>query len=133
MPTSRRSTSVAMAPRNTDTGVGQYTLDPDHNPVPATHEEWARIMEDQEARRVARDEVMVGNSKVTVSTVFLGIDHGWADTIELFETMTFGDPYDQQLIGRYATWDEAERGHVAVVRRLLKGYSPTLYYEPRRG
>jgi len=48
---------------------------------------------------------------VSVSTVFLGIDHsfGGGDPV-LFETMIFGGEHDQYQ-ERYCTWDEAEKGH----------------------
>ena len=47
---------------------------------------------------------------VSVSTVFLGIDHsfGGGDPV-LFETMIFGGEHDQRQ-ERYCTWDEAEKG-----------------------
>ena len=60
-----------------------------------------------------------------VSTVFLGIDHGWGDKPRWFETMIFGDRDVMWSLGgrnrllrttldyqqRYATWQEAEIGH----------------------
>ena len=60
---------------------------------------------------------------VSVSTVFLGMDHstynffaknltaivGGGDPV-LFETMIFGGEHDQYQ-ERYCTWDEAEKGH----------------------
>jgi hypothetical protein len=56
---------------------------------------------------------------ILVSTVFLGLDHGWGDDEDplLFETMVFGGPNDQDCI-RYTTWAEAERGHFATVGAL---------------
>ena len=62
--------------------------------------------------RVARDEL----DGCGVSTVFLGIDHrfgGGGDPI-LFETMIFGGPLDGGQ-WRYATYDQAERGHAEAV------------------
>jgi hypothetical protein len=59
----------------------------------------------------------VGDAEV--STVFLGLDHGWevdAPPI-LFETMVFGGVLDQEQV-RYATWAEAESGHAAMVARV---------------
>jgi hypothetical protein len=69
-------------------------------------------------RRIGR--TIVGD--VLVSTVWLsGIDHGWGDDpILLFETMTFGGRQDQCL-QRYATEEEAMRGHLDVVDRLRAG------------
>jgi hypothetical protein len=70
--------------------------------------QWARAFED-DMRRVAFDE----NGDIRVSTVFLGLDHNlYGDRPELFETMIFGGPHDEEQ-WRYATWDEAEAGHKA--------------------
>lgn len=64
-----------------------------------------------EERRVARDEV----GDRTVSTVFLGINHGLVDGPPvLFETMVFG-PEGEEHCQRYSTWEEAAAGHAAVV------------------
>lgn len=73
-------------------------------------------------RTVAKTKI---NKNVTVSTVFLGIDHSFSvnEDAQLFETMVFGGDFsDCQM--RYTTWDEAERGHQLAVQlvtgRLLK-------------
>ena len=56
-----------------------------------------------------------------VSTVFLGMDHSWSDgPPELFETMIFGDEHSEDQ-WRYATYDEAEAGHKAIVEALKSG------------
>lgn len=67
---------------------------------------WGSFLETEERRRVALDEV----DNVMVSTVFLGIDHGWGGQPVLFETMIFGGEHDQYQ-ERYHTWEEAEEGH----------------------
>lgn len=74
--------------------------------------EWARWFEKgDEARRVAHDVV----NGVSVSTVFLGLDHQYGGGPPLlFETMEFG----QQDMERYSTWEEAEAGHRAMVERV---------------
>lgn len=66
-------------------------------------------------RRVARDKV----GDVTISTVFLGLDHSFDESGPpiLFETMVFGGPLDEEQV-RYATWDEAVAGHAAMVQRV---------------
>ena len=51
-----------------------------------------------------------------VSTVFLGLDHNWAETGDplIFETMVFADvePGSEPLFQcRWSTYDEAEQGH----------------------
>jgi len=55
---------------------------------------------------------------VRVSTVFLGIDHGWSSEPLLFETMVFGGSLDG-LRERCSTWEEAEAQHQEVLRRVM--------------
>jgi hypothetical protein len=93
----------------------KYILD-GHKPKPERDLlTWARWFEDGEKRRVAHDVVGL----VSVSTVFLGIDHQFGNGPPLlFETMTFGPSDDGQEQHRYSTWDEAVAGHNAIVGRL---------------
>jgi hypothetical protein len=92
----------------------KYILD-GHDPVlepdPLT---WARWFEtaDRQVRDTARDDVRV-------STVFLGLDHGFGGRRELFETMVFVNGSGEQM-ERYATWDEAEAGHKRWVKQVFK-------------
>lgn len=61
-------------------------------------------------RRIAWDEV----GSVTVSTVFIGLDHQFGDGPPLlFETLVSGGTLDGGM-DRYSTWDEAAAGHVAM-------------------
>lgn len=91
----------------------KYILD-GHEPVPVDLMTWARWFETAD-RHVARTEVRPG---VMVSTVFLGIDHSFGTGKPLlFETMVFSD-YGGDNEVRYATWDEAVAGHVAIVAKL---------------
>lgn len=51
--------------------------------------------------------------RTEVSTVFLGLDHGWSMVPQppvLFETMIFGGPLDDEQ-WRYCTKEEAIQGH----------------------
>lgn len=104
--------------------VDHFILD-GHDPVAVeSWEQWSEWMTEHKyaPRRAGRaDDCRVARTEidgVRVSTVFLGIDHGY-DTGEpiLFETMVFGGELDQEQ-ERYCTWDEAERGHEAMVRRV---------------
>lgn len=67
--------------------------------------EWATALE--KTARIAQDKI----EGLAVSTIFFGFDmnHGIGKP-ELFETMVFGSgkPY---AYGRYATYDEAIKGH----------------------
>lgn len=111
-----------------DTALRMYwKLGPSHEVVPASLLEWSEMMGDIESRRVGYDEVVTKHGYVKVSTVFLGLDHGFGarGIKELFETMTFGGNADQVLIARYATWEAAERGHKVTVNRLKNGLTPS--------
>jgi hypothetical protein len=80
---------------------------------------WARWFETAD-RHVAR--TMIGD--VRVSTVFLGLDHSFDPKGPplLFETMVFGGPLDGEQ-DRYSTWQEAEKGHAAIVKRAKEAQS----------
>lgn len=57
---------------------------------------------------------------VTVSTVFLGIDHNWGARSlgpVIFETMVFGGPLNEEQ-ERYSTWDDAKAGHDRWLQRV---------------
>ena len=76
---------------------------------------WGRAFGDGDSRRVA--ETQVGD--VWVSTIFMGLDHNYSRQGPpiLFETMAFVGGVSADYVGfaRYATWDEAERGHADAV------------------
>ena len=75
---------------------------------------WAKWFETED-RVVAKTSI----GKAEVSTVFLGMDHNWANGPPLlFETMVFGLEDDYQE--RYSTWDEAEVGHAKTVAWVEK-------------
>lgn len=62
-----------------------------------------------------------------VSTVFLGLNHQFGIGLPLvFETMVFGGPSDGDC-HRYSTWEQAEKGHMAVVTKLRKISSLQLF------
>ena len=98
-------------------------LDEQHRLVPTDDiHEWGRFFDDRDRRTVGFDDV----DGVRVSTVFLGLDHGYLGEHLWFETMIFEDKdrgWDQDM-DRYETWEEAETGHRAVVARLRAGLSP---------
>ena len=74
---------------------------------------WAKWLEGAE-RHVAKENV----GDVRVSTVFLGTNHSFGyGPLLLFETMVFGGSLDQEQ-DRYTTWEEAEAGHKAMVKRV---------------
>lgn len=105
----------------------------DRQGQPITMMEWAELMEEKYAARRAGDNgwtkpeadpSRVGFDQVgdvKVSTVWLGLDHGWGGGPPLiFETMIFGGEHDQECY-RYSTQAEALASHRDIVRRLQKG------------
>lgn len=81
-----------------------------HKAIPVSLEEWGEWFGKAD-RKV--EVTKVGD--ITVSTVFLGLDHSFSSDGPplIFETMTFGD--DEERCRRYATWDEAVQGHKEIV------------------
>ena len=79
-------------------------------------QEWARWF--VRADRIVAKTMLPG--KIEVSTMFLGMDHGF-DSREplLFETMIFGGPHDGYQ-HRHPRWKEAEIGHEYAVK-IAKG------------
>lgn len=94
-----------------------YILGPGHIAVPCSAREWSRWIGSLERRRVALDEIAPG---VSVSTVFIGLNHRWFDDGPplLFETVVFDDYEEGDEMRRYATWEEAAQGHAAMVAEL---------------
>ncbi len=82
----------------------------DRQAVPASLEEWAKWFQTAD-RIVAKSDV----GDVSVSTVFLGLDHSFGDGPPmLFETMIFGGEHDEYQ-DRCSTWKEAEQMHTKAV------------------
>jgi hypothetical protein len=114
--------------------LGQYTLggEDGHTPVPCySLTEWGKWLEVLEHRSLW----ITGNDVKWVSTVFLGLDHRhWGGgPPHVFETMAFvhtgrtmdlfgrgPEPVPDTLCQkRYSSWDDAEIGHKAAVRKYL--------------
>lgn len=104
--------------------MGHYILNEDKEVVEVDMMEWAKWFGngDTDNRRVKLDKF--SNDTISVSTVFLGIDHNFGDEGEpvLFETMIFGgslgEHYDE-FQDRYCTWKEAEAGHKNAIKLIL--------------
>ena len=84
--------------------------------------QWGKLFEDKEYQGVAKD--YIGN--VHISTVWLGIDHGWGNLGPplIFETMIFNCPEYEDYQVRYSTEEAALAGHaeaVALVREVTFG------------
>jgi hypothetical protein len=91
----------------------------DRGGQPISLDEWSKLMEDPEYRRIGLDEI----GPYRVSTVWLGLNHSWSSIVGgpdipiIFETMVFGS--DEQE--RYATEPQARCGHARMVA-LVKGW-----------
>lgn len=85
--------------------------------TPCSIEDYARSFE-LINRRVALTKVTGGNPPHTweVSTVHLGLDHGYGDGPPLiFETMVFDPEGVGGELDRYSTEQQAREGHAAMV------------------
>ena len=98
--------------------MGLYLLDNSHTPIPCDDVlTWAASME---SVRIVKQE-RIGTA--FVSTVFLGIDHGFGRSPAFFETMIFEHPRFQGYQERHGTWDEALAGHAAAVETVRASLS----------
>lgn len=99
-------------------GPGLYILDGHRAVREPDLLAWAKWYEqaDRDGSRVVGSFEERG---VRVSTVFLGMDHGFGRGRGpmLFETMIFGGELDHAQ-WRFATWEEAEAHHMATCRTL---------------
>lgn len=104
-----------------------YILDEDKEPVPEPDlTKWAEWFESSN-RVVRRNTTSVTMKRgdqeknvgeITISTVFLGLDHSFTGNPPLlFETMVFGGPLDQQQ-ERCSTWEGAEMMHEKMMERV---------------
>lgn len=101
--------------------TGMYILNDAGEPVAVSPAEWSLWFDDAKNRQLARDDF----GEISVSTVFLGIDHGWGrgEKPILWETMVFGGPLDHER-ERYTSRDDALAGH-AVITALVKALAET--------
>jgi transcriptional regulator len=79
--------------------------------------EWAKSL--TKTKIIVKQETINGDY---ISTVFLGIDHGWGEELLVFETMIFSEHEEiSEYQKRYSTWEQAEVGHKEAVD-LVKKY-----------
>lgn len=96
-----------------------------------TLREWARLRESEIYRRVALTRIGLPPDDVSISTVWLGIDHSWtkAGPPIIFETMVFGGALDQEQ-WRYSTVKAAQIGHDHVVKLVMTELDVTSVSHP---
>jgi hypothetical protein len=94
--------------------MGRYYILDGHTPVQCSMMQWAKWFEDSDKRRVAYD--VIGDHMV--STIFLGLDHGFDDEAPplIFETMVFNG--DESSAARCSTWEQAVAQHAAACAKL---------------
>lgn len=110
-----------------------YILDENGNPLRTESiQEWGAFFEDRNKRRVALDVFEQDGQDITVSTVFLGMDHSWSpkphDPV-LWETMIFGGPRSEWQ-DRYTSKGAALEGHQRAVLLAKLPYSEDQTDEP---
>lgn len=94
--------------------IDHYILDAQRNPVRCSDIiQWAQWFR-QNDRVVAH----TSSGDVMISTIFLGLDHGWGDKVLLYETMVFNGPWDEYC-ERYETEAEARKGHERALKAVL--------------
>lgn len=110
----------------TDDYASRY-FDPDGNPI--TMHEWAAARESKDEDSTwAREHLVtkiaqgIDGDGITVSTVWLGLDHQWDPSGPplIFETMIFGGVFNEEQ-WRYSTREEAHAGHAEAVRHAKAG------------
>lgn len=85
-------------------------------------EQFMELVIQPEYKRVDFTQIKANYDKIEISTVWLGIDHGFGLGKEIFETMVFGGNINGHQ-RRYATELEALTGHNEVVELVKE----TLY------
>jgi hypothetical protein len=82
--------------------------------------EWGRLLEDRDYKIVKQETLESGK---WVSTVWLGLDYSFGgDKPLIFETMVFPSREDFSDLDceRYSTLEEAEIGHIEMVKKWDK-------------
>lgn len=78
--------------------------------------QWAKLLENFDYRRVAKETLEDGT---LVSTVWIGLDYNLGcGKPAIFETMAFSKTGEELDMDRYSTEAEALRGHKKMVMRL---------------
>ena len=105
--------------------LDKYVLDEAGRPVAEPDLlRWARWFEKSHRQRVLAHTK--ADSDVSVSTVFLGINHRFSGcgSPVLWETMIFGGPHDGDM-WRYDSREAALAGHAAAVELAKAAYGST--------
>jgi hypothetical protein len=91
----------------------------DRQPVASDVASWGEWFEHSDLMRTVGD-ICIGQTRV--ATYFVGFDlrpQIYGSPPLLFETQ-INRPGRSEVVDKYATWDEAERGHQAVEDRIMQ-------------
>ncbi len=102
---------------------GQYILDSQGRPVPEPNLiKWGMWFQQNSEKRIVKQESICG---INISTVFLGLDHGWMSPVPiLWETMTFAEkgakePLDQDCDRCSGNREQAEAMHERMKAKVV--------------
>jgi hypothetical protein len=99
-----------------------YIQDEHGEPVETDLYTWAAWFENADNRVIAHDRDESGTRDILVSTIFLGLDHGFGEGPPiLWETMVLKDGGSDVYCERYTSRADALAGHRAVCRRASAG------------
>jgi len=104
-----------------------WILDDKGRPIEVDLFTWAKWF--ASAKRVVCQETIAQNR---ISTIFMGIDHGWLDDGPpiLWETMTFGAKLDCDQERCAGSREQAEAMHEEMVQRVCEAYG--IAYDAQR-
>jgi hypothetical protein len=103
-----------------------YILDENNNPIKADPLTASNFKYDNHGKTKRAIVRQTSIRNYWISTVFLGLDHGYNLTGRkdyqpvLFETMIQKDEVFMDYQERYYTWKEAQQGHRETVRVVIK-------------
>lgn len=103
-----------------------YKLDINKKVVPCSMYDFSLQVQDPESCRIGETQL----GPYHISTVFLMLNHGFGGKDQFFETMIWSDKdphaeykfYNRQW--RYETYEEALKGHEAIVTLVREGVLP---------
>jgi hypothetical protein len=104
-----------------------FILDENKNVVPCKLEEWCDLIEGRSGNKIIKQEEVNGKF---VSTVFLGLDHGWGNPKKpvVFETMVFSHPFNSKkepcediYQTRSCTYKQALKHHERAIQWVKDG------------
>lgn len=98
-----------------------YVLDDDKTPVQEPDVvRWSRWLHSADRHVALTTFTNSAGVEITVSTVFLGIDHAFnMGPPVLFETLVFGGALDGEML-RYVTWQDADAGHTLMCAHVIE-------------